>query len=208
MCKCLRVVALRQEAEERKWPTLIYSGCSLVWLVPSEHLVASHSLPLSLCDHHSSTSFLQGHKYFPQTPYCFHIILQTPPNDSERQTMHPFSHDCHASLCSYIFYSGWKTYTYTMRGKQRCAPQTLHLKWYIKATCLKILYMIDVGNDRVFPCAKVIRVVLKWDCKSPETEKLGNKTQTKKQKNKNMKSALRHRLWYGKYVVSQILNTS
>lgn len=25
-------------AEERKWPTLIYPGCSLVWLVPSEHL--------------------------------------------------------------------------------------------------------------------------------------------------------------------------
>lgn len=79
--------------EERKWPTLIYPGCSLVWLVLSEHPAASHSLPLSPRDHRSPTSFLQGHKYFPQTPYCFHIILQTQPNDSERQTIHPFSHD-------------------------------------------------------------------------------------------------------------------
>lgn len=38
-----------------------------------------------------SNEFLRGHKYFPQTPCCFHIILQTPPNDSKRQTMHPFS---------------------------------------------------------------------------------------------------------------------
>lgn len=136
-------------AEERKWPTLIYPGCSLVWLVPSEHLAASHSLPLSPCDHRSPTSFLQGHKYFPRTPYCFHIILQTPPNDSKRQTMHPFSRDCHPSLCSYTFYSGWRTYTYTTRGQQHRVPQTLHLKWYIKATCLKILCMIDVSNDSV-----------------------------------------------------------
>lgn len=91
LCKWLWVGALSQGAEERKWPTLIYPGCSLVWLVPSEHLAASHSLPLSLRDHRSPTSFLRGHKYFPQTPCCFHIILQTPPNDSKRQTMHPFS---------------------------------------------------------------------------------------------------------------------
>lgn len=96
MGKCVEAEGVK--AEVRKWPTLIYPGCFLVWLVPSEHLAASYSLPLAPCNHCSTTSFLQGHKYFPQTPYCFHIILQTPPNDSERQTMHPFSRDYHASL--------------------------------------------------------------------------------------------------------------
>lgn len=175
-------------AEERKWPTLIYPGCSLVWLVPSEHLTASHSLPLSPCDHRSPTSSLQGHKYFPQTPYCFHIILQTPPNDSERQTMHPFSRDCHASLCSYTFYSGWRTYTYTTRGQQRRVPQTLHLKWYIKATCLKILHMIDVGNDSVFSVWKSyvcfslhLRCPRKENVRAPETTKIRFKKKEERQ---------------------------
>lgn len=36
-----------------------------------------------------------------------------------------------------------------MKGQQWHAPETLHLKWYIKAICLKILQMIDVGNDSV-----------------------------------------------------------
>lgn len=43
----------------------------------SQHLAASHSLPLSPRAHRSPMSFLQGHKYFHQTPYCSHII---PPN--------------------------------------------------------------------------------------------------------------------------------
>lgn len=140
----------RDSGGRRKWPTLIYPGCSLVWLVPSEHLAASHSLPLSPRDHRSPMSFLQGHKYFPRTPYCFHIILQTPPNDSKTQTMHPFSRDCHASLCSHTFYSGWRRYTFTTRGQQRHVPHTLHLKWYINEACRKILHMIDVGNDAGF----------------------------------------------------------
>lgn len=55
-------------------------------------------------------------------------------------------------LSSYTFYSSWRTHTYTMRGKQqqRRVSQTLHLKRHIKATCLRILHMIDVGNDSVF----------------------------------------------------------
>lgn len=48
----------------------------LVAAVP-KHLAASHSLPLSPRAHRSPMSFLQGHKYFQQTPYCSHII---PPN--------------------------------------------------------------------------------------------------------------------------------
>lgn len=119
MCKWLRVgaVSWAEKAGKRKWPTLIYPGCSLVWLVPSEHLAASHSLPLSPHDHRSPMSFLQGHKYFPQTPYCFHIILQTPPNDNETQTMHPLSCDGRASPRSQAFYSGWRRYTDTSSGK-------------------------------------------------------------------------------------------
>lgn len=106
MSKWLGVSVMRQGGEvieeRRKWPTLIYPGCSLVWLVPSEHLAASHSLPLSPCDHRSPMSFLQGHKYFQQTPYCSHIIPQTPPNDSQRQTTRPFSlsRAFRAPLCS------------------------------------------------------------------------------------------------------------
>lgn len=187
MMECVKawgLVAVKQGVEERKWPTLIYPGCSLVWLVPAEHLVASHSLPLSPCDHRSPTSFLRGHKYFPQTPYCFHIILQTPPNDSERQTMHPFSHDCHASLWLYTFYSGWKTYTYTLRGQQQCTPQTLHLKWYIKATCLKLLYMIDVSNDSASSVWKSY-VWFSPHLKSPRNENARALTQRKEEmKNK------------------------
>lgn len=146
-------------------------------------LIPSLSLPLSPCDHRSPTSFLQGHKYFPQTPYCFHIILQTPPNDSERQTMHPFSRDCHASLCSYTFYSGWRTYTYTMRGQQQRVPQTLHLKWYIKATCLKILHMIDVGNDSVFSVWKSY-VCFSLHFRSPRKENARAPKHDKKNNNK------------------------
>lgn len=123
MCECFRQ---RQTEEKRKWPTLIYPGCSLFWLVLSEHLVASHSLPLSPRDHHSPTSFLQGHKYFPRTPYCFYIILQTPPNDSERQPMHPFSHDCHVV----------RTVLQWLEDKH-LHMQEPHLEWYIMATCRK-----------------------------------------------------------------------
>lgn len=56
-------------------------------------------------------------------------------------------------------------------------PQTLHLKWYIKATCLKILHMIDVGNDSVFSVWKswfffsTVKVLKKRKCQSPETDK-------------------------------------
>lgn len=151
MCKWLwgGVVRQRGDNRERKWPTLIYPGCSLVWLVLSEHLTASHSLPLSPCDHRSPTSFLQGHKYFPQTPYCFHIILQTRPNDSERQTIHPFSHAM-PPIHTFIHILQWLKNIYTTRGQQQYVLQTLHLKWYIKAACLKILHLIDVGNDSVF----------------------------------------------------------
>lgn len=144
----------------------------------SLHPIPSHYLP---ADHRSPTSFLQGHKYFPRTPYCFHIILQTPPNDSERQTMHPFSHDCHPVLCSYTFYSGWRTYTYTTRGQQRCVPQTLHLKWYIKATCLKILHMIDVGNDSVSSVWKS-HVCFSLHLRSPRKENVRALEQTEENK--------------------------
>lgn len=175
--------------EERKWPTLIYPGCSLVWLVPSEHLAASHSLPLSPCDHCSPMSFLQGHKYFHHTPYCFHIILQTPPNDSRRQTMHPFSCDFPASLCSYTFYSSWRTCTYTTRGQLQLVPQTLHLKWYIKATCLRILHMIDVGNDSVFSVWK------SYVCFSLHLRSAGKENARVSKQNRNKKDGNRNMHW-------------
>lgn len=44
----------------------------------------------------------------------------------------------------------WLENVYTTRGQQLHVLQTLHLKWYIKATCLKIWHLIDVGNDSVF----------------------------------------------------------
>lgn len=106
--------------------------------------------------------------------------------------MHPFSRDCRASLCSYTFYSGWRTYTYTTRGQQRCVPQTLHLKWYIKATCLKILHMIDVGNDSVFSVWKSY-VCFSLQLRSPRKENVRALKQTKedeKQKQKEAKTLL------------------
>lgn len=96
--------------------------------------------------------------------------------------MHPFSRDCRAaSLCSYTFYSGWRTYTYTTRGQQWRVPQTLHLKWYIKATCLKILHMIDVSNDSVFSVWKSY-VCFSLQLRSPRKENVRAAKQTKEDK--------------------------
>lgn len=136
-----------------KWPPLIYRGCSLVWFVPSEHLASSHSLPLSPRDHCSPMSFLQGHKYFLKTPYCFHIILRPTPNDNEgeRERQCVLSLVTSMLLSTHTFCRSWRTCTYTTRGRrQKRVPQTLHLKRHIKATCPRILHMIDAGNDSVF----------------------------------------------------------
>lgn len=94
--------------------------------------------------------------------------------------------DFHASLCSYTFYSGWRMYIYTMRGQQRHVPQTFHLKWYIKATCLKILHMIDVGNDSVFPVWKSY-VCSSQNLRSSRKENIQALAQTKGEKKQNNK---------------------
>lgn len=81
--------------------------------------------------------------------------------------MHSFSCVFHAFLCSYTFYSSWRTSTYTTRSQQQLVPQSLHLKWYIKATCLRILHMIDVSNDSVFSVWK------SYVCFSPHLRSTG-----------------------------------
>lgn len=49
-------------------------------------------------------SFLQGHKYFHKTPYCFHIILRPTPNDNERERTRPLSRDFQASVFVHFFF--------------------------------------------------------------------------------------------------------
>lgn len=142
---CVRDASGVLAERKRKWPTLIYPGCSLVWLVQWEHLAASHSLPLSPGDHRSPTSFLQGHKYFPPGPHTAFT------SSSRRRLMTAKDRQCILSLRSYTFHKWLKLgYLLGERPAATCPPQTLHLKWYIKATCRKTLYMIDVGNDSVF----------------------------------------------------------
>lgn len=49
-------------------------------------------------------------------------------------------------------------------SSRQLVAQTLHLKWHIKATCLRISHMIDVRNDSVFSVWK------SYVCFSPHLE--------------------------------------
>lgn len=93
-----------------------------------------------------------------------------------------------------------------MSGQQRCTPQTLHLKWYITAVCLKVLYMIDVGNDGVTQCESVCVgfVLQKRKSESRHTNKI--LFTENKQRNKKGENAVSLKLWHQKYVASNMGN--
>lgn len=75
-------------------------------------------------------SFLQGHKYFHKTPYCFHIILRPTPNDNEREreTMHPLSGDSHASVYTHILQKLEKVYLHHERPAAETGPPDFAFK--------------------------------------------------------------------------------
>ena len=80
------------------------------------------------------------------------------------------------------------------------SPQTLHLKWYIKATCLKILHMIDVSNDSVFSVWK------SHVCFSPHFRSPGKENATAATRDKVTKKGERERCQSLAHMVTEIRN--
>lgn len=88
--------------------------------------------------------------------------------------------------------------------------QTLHLKWYIKATCQKILCMIDVSNDSesyMFIFTPSFKIWKTGICLS-QTQK-NKKIKIKHQRNKGKnRSTASQRLCYWKHSVSRYVYIS